>query len=409
MQDNGKYGQALNRRWFILPLLVLSVVEATFNWFNIVGTFGYIGPVFKIGVAQFGLLVGVFLAGYGIFHLPVGVFANRFGFRNMLLLGFVLESVGSILSGLAPDYPFLVAMRILSGVGASFVVGVSFALTNVWFKDAEINLANGLVGGVGFAIGAAIVLQYGATFAAALGWRNYLLMTGIVGLIIAGIVTSMMRMPSHEKRLAGGRITSKDLKEVFGNKALWFLGISILGAYGSYFTTSELISTYAGSGALHFSAGIAAATGTLVLLIGIPGSIVGGIFTDRVKKVKLVFGIFELLVGLFFFSILVDPNVTVWLLGAVVGFSALAAFAAFTAVPGIMGTVSAHNLALGAGLLLSMAAIGGFLVPTIFGIIAATSYTHAWIFLGSISLVFLVFLPLVREPFRIKSEHYGAQ
>jgi len=392
--------EQINRgRWLILPLLVLALIEATMNWFNIVGTFGYIGPLFKIGVAQFGLIVGIFLAGYGIFHLPVGVFANRYGLRRMLLLGFIVESLGSIFSAISPNYPFLLSMRILSGIGASFVVGTSFGLVNIWFKNAEINIANGLVGGVGFTIGAAIVLEYGASIASTIGWREYLLLTGAIGLVISAIVVTLVKYPSPEKRLIGGHITKQDLVEVFGNKNLWFLGLSILGSYGAYFTTSELISTYASS-QLHFSATLADTTGTVVLLMGIVGSMVGGFLNDKIKRVKIVFGSFTLLTGLSFFLILISPATTVWIMGIIVGLALIGAFATFTSAPGIMGNISSHNLALAAGLLLSMAAIGGFVVPTIFGILASTNYTNAWIFLGLVSIGFLVFLPFMEEPYK---------
>ena len=394
----------LKGRWLILPLLVLSLVEATLNWFNIVGTFGYIAPLFNIGVAQFGLLIGVFLAGYGVFHLPVGAFANRFGARKMLLLGFLVESLGSILSGVSPNFPFMVAMRVLSGIGASFVVGISFGLTNVWFRNAEINLANGLVGGVGFTIGAALMLEYGAVIAAAVGWRNYLFMTGLIGIIMAVIVVGLIRMPVGETRLAGGKLTKKDLKEVFANRNLWLLGLAILGSYGAYFTTSELISTYA-IAVLKFNVLSAATIGTVVLLMGIPGSIVGGLLTDKVKRVKVVFGTFTFITGISFFSMLINPAIAVWIVAGLVGFCLIAAFAAFTSAPGIMGTISPQNLALAAGLLLSLAAIGGFIIPTIFGIIATTNYTSAWTFLGVVSLIFLTFLLFMKEPFKIKMEN----
>lgn len=399
MQETGAIGRPIPERWLMLPLLMLSFIGATLNWFNIVGAFGFINPTFRIGVAQDGLLVGVFLAGYGVFNILGGVFANRVGFRKTLLLGFVVESAGSMLTACSPNYPLMVGARFLSGVGASFIVGVSFALTNVWFKDAEINLANGLVGGAGFNIGAAVVLQFGATLSAALGWRQYLFATGVVGFLIAATVILLVKTPAHEQRLSGGRITREDLREVFLNKPLWLLGVSMIGSYGSYFTTSELIGRYAVD-VLHFGAGPAAAAGTTVLLTGIPGSIVGGLLTDIVRRVKAVYGLFQLVVASSFFSIMVHPCTTVWLIAATVGFFFTAAFAAYTATPGILGTISPQNLALAAGFLLSIAALGGFSVPAIFGILASTSYLYGWVFLGCASMLFLISLPFMEEPFR---------
>ncbi len=405
-----KYGDEIppyKKRWAMLILIFFGFIQLTLNWFNVVDTFPDLGAKFNIGVAQFGLIVGIFLAGYGIFHIPTGLFASKFGFKNIFVTGIFLESISSFLTAIAPNYPTILLFRFIAGIGGSFVVGLGFAYSSAWFKDAEISLANGINGGAGFAIGAALSIFMGVIFTQAYGYENWLFITGGIGFIIAIFVLLFLKNPPNAERLLGGHITMKDIKEVFLERNLWILGITIIGAYGAYFTTSELISTYAAS--IGFSQSVSALPSTLLLLMGIPGSFVGGYLADHYRKPKLVYSSFLILTGLMFFFLLMDQGLTIWIVSIVVGFGLIAGFAPFTAYPGIMKDISKHNLAIAVGLLLTLAAIGGFSVPTIFGILAASSYNNGWLFLSIVSLLFSIPIIVLKDPYKnnVKIEGSG--
>ena len=68
--------------------------------------------------AQAQLTLSAFAIGFGTAQLALGPLSDRFGRRPVLLAGLALFMIGSIASMLAPSIEWLVAARLLQGVGA---------------------------------------------------------------------------------------------------------------------------------------------------------------------------------------------------------------------------------------------------------------------------------------------------
>lgn len=68
--------------------------------------------------AQTQLTLSAFAVGFGLAQLGYGPFSDQFGRRPVLLAGLALFMLGSIASMLAPSIEWLVAARVLQGVGA---------------------------------------------------------------------------------------------------------------------------------------------------------------------------------------------------------------------------------------------------------------------------------------------------
>jgi DHA1 family bicyclomycin/chloramphenicol resistance-like MFS transporter len=68
--------------------------------------------------AQAQLTLSAFAIGFGLAQLGYGPFSDRFGRRPVLLAGLALFMLGSIASMIAPSIEWLVAARLLQGVGA---------------------------------------------------------------------------------------------------------------------------------------------------------------------------------------------------------------------------------------------------------------------------------------------------
>ena len=90
----------------------------------------------------------------------------------------------------------------------------------------------------------------------------------------------------------------------------------------------------------------------------------------------------------------------VWIMAVVAGAAQIAGFAAWTAAPGhYRDRINPEDVAIAEGLMLTVAGIGGFIIPVIFGIIAGTSgFTAAFIFGGIIGIVFALIGFAAREP-----------
>ncbi len=97
--------RATSMRWRMLLLLSLGFVALTLNWFDIAAAFPALGQQFHLQIAQLALLISLFIAGYGICHIPTGFLAYRFGLRNILLLGLLIESLAAIASALPRHMP----------------------------------------------------------------------------------------------------------------------------------------------------------------------------------------------------------------------------------------------------------------------------------------------------------------
>jgi multidrug resistance protein len=91
--------------------------------------FGIVVPVtplyartFGVSEAAVGLVVAVYGLGRFLFNLPAGQAADRLGRRPVIFAGTMITCLGSVLCGLAPDFPQLLAYRFVGGVGAAIVI-----------------------------------------------------------------------------------------------------------------------------------------------------------------------------------------------------------------------------------------------------------------------------------------------
>jgi MFS transporter, DHA1 family, multidrug resistance protein len=99
---------------------------------------GIVTPILPLYATQFGVgaaLVGMVISAFGtarlLVNLPAGQISERFGRRNMLILGAFLTTVGIFLCGIATNFPQLVAFRFVSGLGS----GIFTTLGMIYITD----------------------------------------------------------------------------------------------------------------------------------------------------------------------------------------------------------------------------------------------------------------------------------
>jgi len=66
-----------------------------------------------------------------------GSLGDRYGRRRVFVLGVAWFAVASLLCGLAPGVPTLIAARMLQGVGAALLTPVSLALLSASFRQQD--------------------------------------------------------------------------------------------------------------------------------------------------------------------------------------------------------------------------------------------------------------------------------
>ncbi|MFI0351233.1 nitrate/nitrite transporter [Actinomadura sp. 9N407] len=394
-------------KWFMLAIVSAGFVAMTVNWFNISTGFGAIGEEFGVAIPDVAFLISIFVAAYGILHIPGGLLATKWGLRRTLALGLAIEAVGSLLSATATSFEMLVVWRALAGVGASIFAAVGIAAVSVWFRDHQHALALG-VSSAAFSVGTALGLYTWADITAATSWRTSVVTGGVLCLAVAALSALCFRVPRGLDSLTGVHLTREGLKKTLVNKEIWLFGLAFFGAYGSYLGASQLISGYGADRA--FPDGQIAAAAFLIGIAGVPGSIAAGWLADRYLTPRILFMIGAVLEAVFLMSVPFAGPGTFWIPALGIGFMFNFVFAIWQTVPGSIRSIAPENIGTAVGLMLTISAAGGFVLPWAFGLIVdGPGYTAAWIFLGVVSALTVGFCLFSRTRTRATLPPRGAR
>jgi len=368
----------------MLAVVSLGVVALTLNWFDVATAFPLIGAEFKVGLGPLSLLISLFIVGYGLAHVPAGILAKALGLKKTLVLGLVVQGGAGVMSWLSYSYPELAFFRVVSGVGGSAFATVGFAVVVAWFRNGEVTLAVGIFGGAAFSAGSAAAFYVWIFVQRATGWHTSLVLAGCIELVIAAVTSAILAVPQDIVSF-GARFDRVALQATLARRDLWIYGISLIGGYGAYFTTSQLFSSYATLDR-HFDRSDGGLLAALIALAGIPASLLGGYWADRRANVRAfvvgpLFAVAALLA-----LIPVTPTWALWAPGVGIGFLTIFGFAAWSAVPSRVCAIGQDQMAAATGLMLALAAVGGFFIPIAFGhLVPDTSFTVGWVFLAAVT------------------------
>jgi MFS family permease len=385
-------------RWGMLAIVSLGIIALTLNWFDVATAFPLIGSEFKVGLGPLSYLISLYIVGYGLSHIPAGLLATAIGMKKTLVMGLLVQGLAGIMSGLSHSYFELAVFRVLSGIAGSVFVVVESAAMVVWFRRKDLTLALGITGGAAFSVGAALALYVWVYVQRATSWHTSLILAGVFELLVALATIIAFRVPDGAKSLAGARFDRAAILASLGNRDLWVYGFALLGGYGAYFTTSQLFTEYVTLDR-HFDASGGGLLSALILLAGIPASVVGGYWADRNKNLRVFVVGSLVIVAALLVVIPVIPTGALWGLGIGIGFFSIFGFVVWLAVPARVSNIEHQYVGTATGLMLTLAAIGGFFIPIIFGhLVAHTSFDTGWVFLAIVSVVFALLGLAGRNP-----------
>ncbi|WP_237202952.1 MFS transporter [Rothia endophytica] len=140
------------------------------------------------------------VSGYALsFAVPLvaaGRLGDATGRRRMFMLGLILFTLGSLLSGLAPSIEFLIAARVLQGLGSGFINPQTTGIIQQNFTGQTRARAYGMFGSVvalavivGPVMGGFLIQIFGES----LGWRMMFLINVPIGLL--GLVLGLRWIP----------------------------------------------------------------------------------------------------------------------------------------------------------------------------------------------------------------------
>jgi ACS family D-galactonate transporter-like MFS transporter len=385
-------------RWRMLTLISLGIIALTLNWFDVATAFPLIGAQFKVGLGPLSYLISLYIVGYGLTHIPGGMLATAIGMKKTLVLGLGVQGLAGIMSGLSYSYAELAFFRVISGIGGSVFIAVGTAAVVLWFRDKDVTLALGITGGAVFSAGAALALYVWLYVQRATSWHTSLVLAGVFELLVMVTTIVAFRVPAGGRSLGGVRFDRPALRATLASTDLWVYGLALFGGYGAYFTTSQLFSEYVTLDR-HFDPAAGGLLSALIALAGIPGSLLGGYWADRSANLRM-FVVGPLVVVAALLALIpVMPARALWVLGIGIGFFLIFGFAAWLAVPARVCDIDPRYIGTATGLMLTLAAVGGFFIPIIFGhLVPHTSFDTGWVFLAVVSFAFALLGLTGRNP-----------
>lgn len=398
--NNSKY------RWIMLSILCVCFFLYSANWFVIVPAIPAIITETSISNSQALTLVSVFLLTYGLFQIPSGLLAAKWSAKRTFIFALILESFSSCLIFFVQDYYAILLSRLIAGVGAGLFFSAAVGTITPWFLHTkQLSLAISLTTGAFFNLGTALPIFVGPTFISLYGWRLFFLVLGILGIIIAGIASVIVKNPPKRIDDLDSLPIWSGVKKAFQNRNIWFFGFAFAGVMGSMnaFTgfMPEFLTTYRGWDSS--TAGLFTALGAFSGVFVIP---LVGILSDKLESRKPQVVIGGLISFMFVWLFGQIETTIIWILPFIVTISTNLVFInSFAAPIEYLGTKMGN---VGLGLMMTIGVVGSTWIPAYMGFlvdegvkqygIVPSATSIAWLFLTIVNLSAVVFGLIIREP-----------
>lgn len=145
-----------------------------------------LGQAFAAPFASLQWVLVAYLLGITCLTVVAGRLGDRFGRRRLLLGGVALFALASLLCALAPTIGWLIAARVLQGVGAACMLSLALAMVGQLVPAAQRGRGMGLLGTLS-ACGTALGPSFGGLLIGGFGWQAPFLLLVPVSLLALGV------------------------------------------------------------------------------------------------------------------------------------------------------------------------------------------------------------------------------
>lgn len=248
---------------------------------------------FKVTASTIGLLTSIQFMAYASLQIPIGILSDRFGPNLFLIVGTLLNGIGTLFYSVAPNEMVLLIARLLVGMGDATIWVNLVLILSQWFKVKEfvglLGIA-GMTGSFGFLM-ATVPFSNWIDIA---GWREPFLIMGIVLCLNALILYFVLVKKPKLTLIKEASVTKENkrektlpmLRRIFSNRQAWATFLCHFGLVGTYIG-------FIGSWAVPYGMNVydlSRSDASQLIMIGLFGAIIGAPLTswisNRLESIK---------------------------------------------------------------------------------------------------------------------------
>jgi sugar phosphate permease len=177
---------------------------------------------FHIGAGDLGVLSACFFYSYAVMQIPAGWTLDRLGPRRLLSLAVLVSALGVILFSQAPTFTLACVGRFMIGLGSAFAFISTLFLLSQWFSHKNFATLAGFVQ-LGACVGSIIGLAPIAILVNNHGWRETMLITGLLTLVLVLVFWLVIRDRPQGTAKIAAKQRSLSHKAILKNKQVWLI------------------------------------------------------------------------------------------------------------------------------------------------------------------------------------------
>jgi len=234
-------------------------------------------------IAELAILTSVFFAVSAVGQVIAGFMVDKHGARPILFLGFFLMALSIAAFAFVHSYAAMMALSFLAGLGNSVFHPADYSILNGSITEKNVGKAygvHGFGGLIGYAIAPYSMYLMGTNF----GWRQTMLVLGIIGLVVAALMWTQredLRDSGLDKGVSAGSVR-QGIGILFKPATIFsflFFCFMAMGSVGLMTLGPDALTAF-----LDLSRETASSTISLQLTGSLCGILIGGMVADRIVR-----------------------------------------------------------------------------------------------------------------------------
>jgi EmrB/QacA subfamily drug resistance transporter len=175
------------QKWSVLVVAAITAFLTPYMGAAINIALPAIGDEFAMDAVLLGWVATAYLLAAAMFIVPFGRLADIYGRKKLFTYGIVTFTLSSFFSALAQSPLFLIALRVIHGIGSAMIFGTAIAILTSVFPAHERGKALGISVGATY-LGLSLGPFVGGMLTQHLGWRSVFLSNVPLGLFVIVLI-----------------------------------------------------------------------------------------------------------------------------------------------------------------------------------------------------------------------------